>query len=163
MTMRALLFICIAGLLTAACSSSPFKQEGVNRNLTPALAKSSGDYLNQSAIWGGLIIETRNHKDFSEVEVLAYPLDSASEPVRSATAQGRFLITHSGFLEPAEFAPGRWISVLGMVRPPKTGNVGSTPYEYPVIQSRQLHLWSEDEGRGSDSRIRFGIGIGIHL
>lgn len=157
-------FLFIASLLLAACASSPFKQEGVDRSITPGMAKATDSHLDKTVLWGGMIIDTRNKQDHSVIEVLAYPLDGDGEPIRTAAVQGRFLVIQNGFLEPAEYAPGRWISVLGKVQPVRTGQVGSSNYVYPVIQSQQLHLWSDTQSReGSDSRIRFGIGIGIHL
>ena len=89
------LFILFLGFLLTACASSPFTQEGVNRSLSPALANANPAYHGQTAIWGGLIIQARNMKDKSEIEVLSYPLDTNGEPNRTTEPQGRFFIALS--------------------------------------------------------------------
>jgi len=155
-------FILLLSILFTACASSPFDQTGVNRALSPALANTSPNYYGQTALWGGLIIQSRNMKDSSEIEVLAYPLDADGEPNRNTEPQGRFFIQHSGYLETAQYAAGRWVSVLGTVKPPVKGKVGSADYTFAVIQSRQLQLWPETSRSDSNTSFHFGIGIGIH-
>ena len=155
--------ILFLGFIISACASSPFKLEGVNRAITPALAKAGPEHQGQTALWGGLIIQSSNLKDRSEIEVLAYPLNDQGEPIRSASAQGRFFIQQDGYLETAQYGPGRWISVLGTVKPPVQGKVGSADYTFAVIQARQLELWPEQSQTGeSNTQFHFGIGIGIH-
>lgn len=157
------LSILFLGMLLTACASSPFNQEGINRSLSPALANANPTYHGQTAIWGGLIIQARNMKDKSEIEVLSYPLDADGEPNRNTEPQGRFFIEHDGYLETAQYAAGRWVSVLGTVKPPIAGKVGTADYTFAVIQSRQLHLWPESSQRqDSNTQFHFGIGIGIH-
>ncbi len=150
----------IAALLTA-CASSPFDMQGVNRGLTPQMAQSSDTYQGQKVVWGGIIIRTEVLKQLTQIEVLAFPVDQNGEPDRRATAQGRFLINQPGFLDPADYAAGRWISVLGEISHLHLGKVGEAKYTFPVVVAKQLHLWSDEAP--SDSRIRFGVGVGIHL
>ncbi len=157
------LFILFLGFLLTACASTPFSQEGVNRSLSPALANANAAYHGQTALWGGLIIQARNLKDKSEIEVLSYSLDADGEPNRNSEPQGRFFIEHDGYLETAQYAAGRWVSVLGTVKPPVTGKVGTADYTFAMIHSRQLHLWPESSQRSdSNTQFHFGIGIGIH-
>ena len=163
MTWRNLLLPLIGMMLSACASTSPFDLKGVNRNLSPALAKSGADYQGKTALWGGLIIQSNNLKERSEIEVLSYPLNDLGEPIRSAEAQGRFFIQQSGYLETAQYAPGRWVSALGTVKAPVQGKVGTADYTFPVIESRQLHLWSEaSQSEQSNTQFMFGIGIGVH-
>ena len=155
--------ILILSLVMSACASSPFTLEGVNQSITPALATATPEYQQQTALWGGLIIQSRNMKNNSEIEVLSYPLNDNGEPNRGANAQGRFLIQHDGYLETAEYAPGRWVSAVGTVQPPVQGKVGTADYTFAVIRARQLHLWPEGSQTGeSKTQFHFGIGIGIH-
>jgi len=161
--MRQRLLVVIACLTLSACASSPFNQEGINRSITPALANATPEYRGQTALWGGLIIQSRNMQNTSEIEVLSYPLSDSGEPSRSAEPQGRFLIQHDGYLETAQYAAGRWVSVTGKVLAPIPGKVGTADYTFAVIQSTQLHLWPESsQASDSKTQFHFGIGIGIH-
>lgn len=162
MKMPPALIVLFVLALSACATSSPFELKGVNRTLSPALAKSGTAHQGQTAIWGGLIIQSTNLKDRSEIEVLAYPLNEQGEPIRSASAQGRFYIQQDGYLETAQYAAGRWISVLGTVKSPVQGKVGSADYTFAVIKSVQLELWPDpSQSDSSNPRVQFGIGIGI--
>jgi len=148
-------------LLLTACAGSPFKMEGINKSITPHQTLDNKALLNSKVIWGGMIIETRNFENNSQIELLYYPLDGDGEPIRSAQPQGRFLLKYTGFLEPAQYASGRWFSALGTVQPSEAGKIGEADYQYPVIKGEQLHIWSESSE--SDVQTRFHFGIGIRL
>lgn len=148
----------------SACATPPFNLDGVNRTITPEQAKANPAGKGQTVVWGGMIIETKTFKDETQIEVLAYPLDDATEPQRSATPQTRILIKHQGFLEPAEFASGRFISALGEIQPTVKGKIGDSEYVYPVLRSKNLHLWPVDDSASErNTRFHFGIGIGVRL
>ncbi len=143
------------------CGASPLKLDGVSRTITPQMVKTNNTYEGKKVAWGGLVIKTDVLKKVTQIEVLAYPLNEDGEPVRNAAAQGRFLINHPGFLEPADYAAGRWISVVGEINHIHLGKVGEAEYTFPVIVAQQLHLWSDSAS--SDSKTRFHFGIGIRL
>lgn len=157
-----LLFVfSVAGMLLMGCASSPFKMEGVNQSITPQRTVGNKAYLNSTVVWGGMIVETRNFKNSSQIELLIYPLHSNGEPIKSAQPLGRFLIKYDGFLEPAQYSSGQWLSALGKVESNVKGKIGDADYVYAVIKASQLHLWPEYEP--SDTRTRFHFGIGVRL
>jgi len=145
----------------AGCAASPMNVEGVNQSLTPNLISSSEPHRDNKVLWGGMIISTRPGQNATRIEVLAYPL-SGQQPDRYATPQGRFMLDKAGYLEPAEFATGRWISVVGIVKGIQPGKVGEASYDFPLLEAQQIHLWPEASSP-SDIRTRFHFGIGIQL
>jgi len=151
----------LLGLSLTGCATPPFNLDGVDQKVVPQQTLDDSSSLNKRVVWGGLIVDIRNDKETSTIEVLSYPLDSSSEPQRSGKAQGRFLIKQDGYVEPASHASGRWISAIGTVAGQVEGKVGDADYTYPVIKAENTHLWPE---ASSDSRVqtRFNIGIGIH-
>ena len=151
-----------AALLFMGCASPPFKMEGVNQSITPQQTINTKAHLNSTVVWGGMIVETRNFKNSSQIEVLIYPLHSNAEPIQSAQPQGRFLIKYDGFLEPAQYRSGQWLSALGTVQANEKGKIGEADYTYPVMKASQLHIWPEYDD-DYDSRTRFHFGIGIRL
>ncbi len=157
-TIGLVLFSAFALLLTA-CAASPFNMEGINRTISPAQTLDDKTLLNSKVIWGGMIIETRNFENSSQIELLNYPLDGDGEPIRSAQPQGRFLIKHNGFLEPAQYASGRWFSALGTVQTSQSGKIGEADYRYPVMKASQLHIWPESSDSGTNTSFHFGIGV----
>lgn len=114
----------------------------------------------ESVLWGGIIINTSNLTDSTQIEVMGYPLDRRQRPIKSRDAQGRFLIKHKEFLEPLDYAAGRSITVLGRLQDVVSGSVGEATYQYPALQSESLHLWSPYDS-SSNTGFRFGIGINI--
>ena len=156
-----LIFLALAGLLSGCASTPDFDTIQVDRSLTPQSVAAEPE-LNRgkTALWGGTILDTRNLKDSTHIEVLAYPLNTSHRPLLESKPLGRFIIQHQGYLEPTTYAQGRLLSVLGKVSGSQSGNVGDSTYTYAVINSTQLHLWPLDSGR---SRTSFHLGVGIGL
>jgi outer membrane lipoprotein len=147
-------------LLTACASAPTFNTVGVDPLLTPqGVAAKPQPATGKSVQWGGTIVNTTNLQGSTQIEVLAFPLDSDGRPKRDDTAQGRFILERTGYLEPASYAEGRQVTVVGTVSGTRTGKVGGADYTYPVITARQLHLWSPERTYGGSSTM-FGIGVG---
>lgn len=146
-------------LTVTACASSPLKLEGVNKSVTPAMISDEHPYTNIRVVWGGMIIKTQPLQQKTQIEVLAFPVDANGEPDRQTASLGRFLIQRQGYLEPADFAPGRWVSVVGSIGQPQMGTVGSASYRFPVIVPDQLYLWPLSTGSNTQTFFHFGIGV----
>lgn len=158
------LILVTAALAITGCAGMDheFDTAGVDPRLTPARALASPPAaLGKKVLWGGTIIATRNLTTGTQVEVLAYPLEPRSAQPRISEAPGeRFLALHPAFLEPATHAPGRMVTVLGVVESTREGVVGEARYVYPVLSVRDLYLWPKD-GQRNKPQLHFGIGIGI--
>ena len=143
-----------------ACVSKPvFDTSQVNRSLTPQSVLAEPDSsLGDIAIWGGTILDIRNLEEVTQIEVLAYPLSSSDRPLLERPPLGRFIIRHTGFLEPTNFAQGRVLTALGEVGDKQQGSVGDSSYVYPVINAQALHLWT---GESMLDRTSFHIGVGF--
>lgn len=146
-------------LALVSCASSPLKLEGVNRDINPAMVTPDHPHSQTRVVWGGMIVKTVPLQHTTQIEVLAFPLQQNGEPDRQAASLGRFLIEHQGFLEPADFAPGRWLSAVGRIGRIQTGKVGKASYHFPVLQPEQLQLWPTNAGSNVQTRFHFGIGI----
>lgn len=159
--LRLLIILLLLGLVINCASPPKFDTTEVDSSLTPqSVIAESAISQGKVVLWGGTILDTRNLKDSTQIEVLAYPLDSSHRPLLEKKPLGRFIILHSAYLEPATYAQGRLLSVLGSVSAKQSGKIGESQYTYAVIRGRQLHLWSADDERNKSS-FHFGIGIGI--
>lgn len=153
--------------LLVGCAAGPrFKTAQVDTALTPQQAAAADKSVwGRRVLWGGVIVNTENLPQLSRVEVLAYPLTSDQEPDTKATALGRFLISRRGYLESADYAPGRLVTVTGEIIGTRFGKVGEANYTYAVVQPSGLYLWPKESERGYyDNRpqIHFGIGVILH-
>lgn len=155
------LFLVSIGLLSSCASAPDFDTTLVDQTLTPkSIIAEPEQNLGKMILWGGTILDTRNLKDTTRLEVLAYPLDKSHRPLLESIPLGRFIIMYNGYLEPATYAQGRLLTVLGKVSGSQSGKVGESTYTYVVIDSEQLHLWSQDSGSDRTS-FHFGVGVGL--
>jgi len=153
----------IVAVLLSACAGLPktLDPTGVDRWLTPGRAIDDIEAArNTRVLWGGVIIQANNLKDHTQLEVLAYPLDARGRPNTDAEAGERFLLVRPGYLETADYAPGRVLSATGTILELREGRVGEARYRYPVMRAEQVHLWPK-YGR-QKTQTHFGIGVIIH-
>lgn len=149
-------------LLTACASAPPLKMEGADLTLTPGRAAASPETTRGRRVaWGGIIVATHNLKRTTEIEALGYPLNESGRPNTNATAQHRFLLVRSGYLEPTDYRAGRLVTAVGVLAGMRRGRVGEATYVYPVLEADELYLWPVDETGRRDSNVHFGIGIGV--
>ena len=152
----------IVSLLLVAGCATPYDIGNADPRVTPVeAAKDVAGMLNHTVAWGGLIAAAKNLKDQTELEVVGYPLDTENRPDSNAAPTGRFLAIQPGYLETADYAPGRLITVVGTVTETRRGTVGEAPYVYPVVAASQLRLWPKPTGDRREPGFHFGIGVGI--
>lgn len=154
--------LCITLLLAACATTPPIDLKGADIALTPGEAVANIDSARGRRVaWGGTIVQTRNFKDTTEIEVLGYPLDNSARPETDANARHRFLVVRAGYLESADYRSGRLVTAVGTVTGTRKGLVGEAAYVYPVLQAEELHLWPIDERRRTNPNVHFGIGVGV--
>src|SRR3970040_2295530 len=137
----------VAGLLLGGCVSA-FPEEAlraVNRGLTlEELRRDPAAYVNERVLLGGEILATRPRVGETEIEVLSRRLRGGDTQERSERSDGRFLVRTPEFLDPAVYAEGRRITVVGRVTGGEQRAIGELPYQYPVIAADRIRLWPRD-------------------
>jgi len=154
--------VLLLALLLGGCASSgpTFNTAGVDPVLTPqGVAGNPQAATGRNVQWGGTILGVTNLQDRTQIEVLAYPLDSQGKPQSGSTPLGRFILEQRGYLEPATYAQGRLLSAVGTLTGTRPGKIGEASYQHPVVSARQLYLWPRDTAT-EGSNVRFGIGVG---
>jgi len=143
--MRALVLVAVFG---AGCATSPFPQDlarSADRALTVRELRSDTlAHVGARVILGGEVLVTTPKPGETEIEVLSRPLRAADVPERSDSTNGRFLVRTPEFLDPAIYAPGRRLTILGTVAGRSERRVGDVPYAYPVINAERIKLWPRD-------------------
>lgn len=154
----------LPALLLVACAGSPALTQLPERAAPPPdqLMQSPSQYEGMDVVWGGRVVDVRNFERHSEIEVVGYPLDGRQRPQVEAGDQGRFILVVPDFVEPADYPPGRLVSLVGRFSGVREGHIGERAYRWPEVVVRELYRWSPDELR-QPSRVRFGIGVGIRL
>lgn len=155
-------------LFLAGCASGPIKPEVELADLSvkefrAGIADGQVTELPSGhVLWGGIILNTQNLENGSQIEVMAYPLDRRQRPMVAREPHGRFLVRYDSFLEPVDYAEGRAISLSGEIAGITEGTVGEATYRYPTLVATDLHLWREDELHNKP-RLLFGIGVNLEL
>lgn len=156
----------LLALLLTACATPPFRDEvmrSADRQLTPAVASSQAEGVaGRRVLWGGRIAEVRNLADRTEITAVAYPLDGSGVPETGKRSLGRFILVRAGYLESADYAPGRDITAYGEITGLRSVKVGNASLLVPVVKGLELRLWPKAPAR-SEPSVHFGIGVGVGL
>jgi outer membrane lipoprotein len=119
------------------------------------------NYINQTVMWGGSVIEINAGNELTEMVVLQLELSNQGYPRESDRSQGRFLVRSSKFMDPAIYPDGTLITMVGKVEGSATRLIGEMPYLYPVVTLIEIRKWNP--GEDPSPRFHFGIGIGAHF
>jgi len=152
-----LLSIAVLGCATTDCAP-PMVGRGITPNRVAASAEA--EFAGTMAQWGGVLLARRHERDRTVLEVLGHPLDDCGRPGRAAASTGRFLIVHPGYLETADFEPGRLITAAGRILGSQRDHSGGASSALPMIESNQLRLWPPEQAAGFPLRPWVSIGIG---
>ena len=163
MTRVLFLLLCTLLLGSVGCATQPrFDTAGVNAGITPRLASDDSAQQGAEVLWGGVIVNSNNLAESTQIEVLAYPLDDRQRPNTNRGPIGRFLAVAPGYLETADYAQGRLITIRGQVQESMVGKIGGANYTYPVIDIIDSQLWKQDDyAQPLQPRVHFGIGVMI--
>ncbi len=149
MRRAALLLLTIVGLAGCGSVFPDALLRGVDRSLTLGVLRGDPDRYRQArVVLAGEIISTRPTTGPTEIEVLARPLGESDAPRRTDQSEGRFLVVAPDFLDPAVYASGRRVSVVGTVTGTEDRSLGERSYPYVVIRPDQIYLWARDFAGG---------------
>jgi outer membrane lipoprotein len=162
MAWRKTIYLCgiICILFTAACTKGISKQARSRVTYSGTFAelqKKPGDHVGEVVLFGGKIIETEVGPRYSEITVLQLPLGGGDRPLFGDQSKGRFLIRSEQLLDPAVYAEGTAITVVGKLIGSEARKVGEFKYVYPVLGPVEIKLWPKDKGGGPS--VHFGIGV----
>lgn len=135
-------------LVSASCAviSGDLGKEAAPFSSFRALVEEVDDYKGRTVILGGSIIEVRNLVDETVLTILQSPLTTGERPESRDRSEGRFILSHPGFLDPAVFQKDRELTVAGIVEGVRTEKIDEVPYAYLTLKSLQIHLWEHDDG-----------------
>ena len=148
MLARTLLSIVVVLVTLTGCSSMQEAGDGSDTQALPFLqVKATPDSLKgQAVVFGGNVLTGRRLKDGTRIEILQLPLDPSTRPGYDLTqSQGRFIAFQREFLDPATLPPGTRVTVTGEISGSVTLPLDETDYTYPVINIKQLRVWSKSE------------------
>lgn len=151
-------WVLILSLITLGCSSSPVRipetlESQIDQNLTfAAVLTSPESYKGHLILLGGKILKAKRLKEGTQAELLQLPLNKDQEPTTDLTrSQGRVLVLHQKFLDPATLTPGMLVTFVGEVSGATTDKLDDVDYRYPTLTVKHWYVWSPatvDDRRG---------------
>ncbi len=137
-SLRSLLALAALSVLSA-CASIPAPLAGDYAPFLPnqATERSVGAQVR----WGGHIVDTQPLANRTCVEILARDLDREFRPMPGDVNHGRFLACRAGFQDPAVFANGREVTIIGSIEGFSEGEIGEFIYRYPRLDAEVIYLW----------------------
>ena len=158
-----LVLLSTALLALAACAPAPIYPTTTS-TITAApfqVSQSPERYSSAPVVWGGRIVQVNNLADRSEVELLAYPLDSSQRPKANDSGNGRFIAVLPGYAEPLDYPAGALMTINGKLNGSRAGRVGAADYVFPLVNVEQSHVWTAAELDKGRNNVHFGVGVGI--
>ncbi len=156
--------VLLACTLTACAPAPLYKTNTPTVAAVPfQVAEAPERFVNSEVIWGGRIVQVKNFADHSEIELLAYPLDSSQRPKANDSGNGRFIAVLSGYAEPLDYPAGGLMTISGMLNGSRAGKVGEADYVFPLVRVAQSHVWSAEEMTKGRSNVHFGLGLGVGI
>ncbi|MBK8185193.1 MAG: Slp family lipoprotein [Candidatus Competibacteraceae bacterium] len=98
-------------------------------------------FLQAPVRWGGGIARVENRRNETWLEIVEERLGERGWPIGSDDSVGRFLARIPSFLDPAIYAIGRRVTVVGRLTDMTSGQVGDYRYTYPVVTVEHYRLW----------------------
>lgn len=136
-------YVIVISLLVSACSGlppaiqnapfMPLSYQQVNRDIH--------SFKDAPVRWGGVIIEVENEAQSTLLQVIFYPLDYSGRPQLHQSAEGRFVIKSTEFLDPAVYAKDKEITAAGTITGEMALTVGKRTIRVPVLSASAVHLW----------------------
>ncbi|MBU0482160.1 MAG: Slp family lipoprotein [Proteobacteria bacterium] len=156
--------VAVVLMLLAGCAvTGPLDTSMVDSDVLPVQAIDGYQGLRGRTVqWGGLIVEITNGEKVTRIQVLSYPLGSDGNPDEYQSPTGRFMIEYPEFLEPLDYAPGRYLTAVGIIESLAAEKIGESRRKLPVLKSGQVHLWPKHRYRNQpQTRVGFGFRIGL--
>ncbi len=127
-----------------ACAKPPAPLAGAYPEISLREAQQGG-LTGQRVRWGGTIVSTTPGKEDTCCEILERPLNAEARPRHTDESDGRFIACAPGFYDPAVYAQGREVTIVGTLQEPEMRKIGEHEYRYPKIAAEKVYLWPQRE------------------
>jgi outer membrane lipoprotein len=137
----------LTAVLVVSCAviSKPVRSESILPVQFKTLLSEADQHIGDTVILGGYILQTKNLAQESTILILQSPLGFGQEPKTKDQTQGRFIVTHKGFLEPEIYSKDRKITVAGIIVGSIKMKIDGFPYPHLKVRSREIFLWPEKQ------------------
>jgi len=149
----------LAAIFLAGCSVLPRSVlKEADRDITLDMVQSNPERLvGSKVIWGGVILNSENLENVTEIEVLETELSFDERP-KNGSSKGRFIIQSPGYLDTNIYSKSKKITVAGTVKGIERRKIGKMDYPYPIITPIEVRAFEPLPERYMDPYYYGGYG-----
>ena len=131
-----------AAIMLAGCSVLPRSVlKDVDRDVTlDAVQTNPARFIGTKVVWGGIILNSENLEEVTEIEVLETELSFDERP-KNGSSRGRFIIQSPGYLDTNIYSKSKKITVAGTVKGVERRKIGKMGYPYPIITPIEIRAF----------------------
>ena len=123
--------------------SKPLREQ-VDKSLSfGEVFKDPEGHKGSVVVWAGVIIEAKNTKEGTLIEILQKPADFLGAPEKVDRSEGRFLALYDSYLDIAVYAKGREVTVGGEIEGKRIMPLGEIQFTYPLVLAKEIYLWPD--------------------
>lgn len=141
------IIVFLSFILASSCShviSKEVRQQATSTIIFKNILENPSAYESNMVILGGIISETRNSAQGTEIEMVQTPLDRYGYFINRDFSEGRFIVRSSRMLDPLIYQEGRAVTVAGRLTGMKKKMLGDLEYSYPLVEAVELYLWKKE-------------------
>jgi len=127
--------------LLVGCATVPAPLAGDNFTAVTPQQAAGQNAGGQRVRWGGEIIRVEPRANATCFEILSRELYADARPNRHDHSDGRFIACKQGFYDPAVYAKGRDITVVGAVNGNEKHKVGEYDYTFAKVDADEVYMW----------------------
>jgi outer membrane lipoprotein len=147
---RVVMLLAVSATVLGACAHSTPQAIHEAPVPDPGLAQvrqAPSRYESAVVRWGGNIVAVENRVQDTWLQILGRPVEKNGRPDSDKKPEGRFIAQVKGFLDPAEYANNRLVTVAGRVMGVVERQVGEYPYPHVQVEVDTLYLWPRPRQR----------------
>ncbi|MDA8142041.1 MAG: Slp family lipoprotein [Desulfobacteraceae bacterium] len=131
--------------LAVGCSAIPaaITKKALPAMPFPVLVQQAHQYIGDTLILGGYVLEVQNHKDETRLVAMQAPLDADQRPKTRDLSQGILILKYNGSLDPRKYSKDRKITVAGELMGSSATKEPPSPYPYVELKLTHIHLWPD--------------------
>ena len=118
------------------------------------VAAGSGVRRGGGVRWGGSILALQNETGWTRLEIQQHPLDQNGQPQPDSGSAGRFYARAAIPFDSRVYAPGRQITVTGVLTGTAASGGAGPMASLPVVEAKDIYLWGSTVAQSDEALFR---------
>ncbi len=141
--MKKILLSCLLPVLLFSCAhviSPENRENALSAVAFNEIRADAEQHADKTFILGGIVADTLNTEEGSELEVVQMPLDERGYVLMREKSGGRFIVLTEEHLDPLIFRKGREVTIAGVLTGTRTQKLSKKDYTYPLFRAKEIYL-----------------------